>query len=273
MSAIVDAHVHVWGRELLDASWLQDPAADILRRPFTLDELWPAARSGGVDRVVLVAADETLSGTRLLVERACHDARVGAVVGWIELVEPGAVDELAALRAHPGGSLLRGIRQPTAGRPAEWWDALAASDATAELERLGLVLELLVAAVDLPRVGALAARRPALTVVVDHLGHPPSPLDADWGESLAGLAPSPGVALKVSGIEFDDDGFRVVVERARAELGADRLLAGSDWPVVLRRTRVDAEWRRLHRVAEAWQPAERDALLGGSASRVYGIAT
>ena len=48
--------------------------------------------------------------------------------------------------------------------------------------------------------------------------------------------------------------------------------AGSDWPVVMRRAEVSAEWNRLHRLGDGWPTVDRDALLGGTATRVYGIA-
>lgn len=273
MSPVVDAHVHVWGAELLDIAWLGEPSAAALRREFTLDELSPALAASGIDRVVLVAADESLAGSRLLLERAHDDRRVGAVVGWVDLVSADALAALASQRGLPGGGLLRGVRQPTFDKDAAWWSALSRADTLDELERCGLVLELLVPASDLPRVAALAATRPRLSLVVDHLGHPATPDDLGWRRGLAALAPHSGVAVKISGVPFDDAGFERVVEFAREALGPDRLLAGSDWPIVLRRTNPTAEWSRLMRATKHWRTAHRAALLGGTAARVYGIAS
>ena len=267
---VVDAHVHIWGSELLDVPWLQDPAVAVLRREFTLDELTPALDAAGVDRVVLVAAEETLAGTRLLLERAAGDSRVGGVVGWVNLTERFAATELAHLRSMTGGSLLCGIRQSTAEWQDSHWSALESN--LAELEHRDLVLELLSPAVQLDRVAALASDWPELRIVVDHLGLPATPEDPTWRSALDALVAHPSVAVKVSSLPFDEREVGSAVEYARSALGADRLIAGSDWPVVLRRASAVDEWARLHRVVAQWLPAERDAVLGSTAARFYRIA-
>ena len=51
--------------------------------------------------------------------------------------------------------------------------------------------------------------------------------------------------------------------------GADRLLAGSDWPVSVLGGGYDRVWKATHALLAPLSAAERDAILGGTARRVY----
>ncbi|MEU4537302.1 amidohydrolase family protein [Streptosporangium sp. NPDC023825] len=272
--SVVDAHVHVWGAELLGTGWLAEPASGAIRRIFTLDDLAPELATTGVARVVLVAAEESDAGSERLLAGAAHDPRVLGVVAWAELARPDAAERLAALRAAPGGTLLRGVRQSLTAAPAGWWTDPATVAGLIALEREELLLELLISAAQLPEAAALAARHPGLAVVIDHLANAHEP-DADprsWRTALDELARAPRAVAKVSGLGDDEGRAVTLLAAARAALGADRLLWGSDWPVLLLRDDYAGERARVERLLAGWHPAERAAVLGGTAARVYGGA-
>ena len=46
---------------------------------------------------------------------------LAGVVGWTDLAAPAVADAVAALRALPGGSFLRGIRHPVLAEPDPDW--------------------------------------------------------------------------------------------------------------------------------------------------------
>lgn len=149
MSRVIDAHVHVWGRELLDAAWLRERAARPIRATFDLDMLAPDLAVAGIDAVVLVAADETPDGTRRLLDAAADDPRVAAVVGWVDLTTADAGTVLDELASRSSGARLRGVRHPLTDDPATAVASL--SPGLEALERRDLVLELLVGPGALPR--------------------------------------------------------------------------------------------------------------------------
>ncbi|MDG4781344.1 amidohydrolase family protein [Micromonospora sp. WMMD961] len=268
----MDAHVHVWGEELLDAAWLDEPDTRPIRRAFALDDLTPELVHAGVDAVVLIAADESDAGAKRLLERAANDPRVAAVVAWVDLGEPEVAGRLAALRDGPGGDLLRGVRQSLVGAPTSWWTASTSAAGLAAVERAGLLLELLISPEQLPAAAALAGRHPRLPIVVDHLANAARPGTdvAAWRRALAQLARAPLAVAKLSGLGTDERAASALVATAYAVLGADRLLWGSDWPVLLLRGDYRSERARAQRLLAGWTSAERAAVLGGTAARVYG---
>lgn len=281
---IVDAHTHVWGREALELDWLADPAAGPLRRPHPLPELLAEEAACGVSAVVLVTAIETVAGTAALladVERAEADGaqppgspgvpRIGAVVGWVDLTAPGVGGRLDGLRAGPGGHRLRGVRlvqqQVEPGRRSVE-ALLRACDALAER---GLVLEVLVAPGRLAELAELVDARPELPIVLDHLGGPAPDATTTWRWDLFGLAHAPRVVLKLSGVDLRTPFGADSASFALDLFGPRRVMAGSDWPVLRLRSTLEATWSDLAGATAGLTPADRDAVLGGTAAELYGI--
>jgi L-fuconolactonase len=130
-------------------------------------------------------------------------------------------------------------------------------------------------------VTALARRCPDVTIVLDHLGKPDiarNLLDP-WRADLSALATRPNVVCKLSGLttEADHDAWtpedlRPYLEHALACFGPERCLVGSDWPVATLATSYEGWFDvLLDFLADLPQP-EREAILAGNASRVYGLS-
>jgi len=120
----------------------------------------------------------------------------------------------------------------------------------------------------LPQVPAIARENPGLTLVVDHLGHPPT---AAWPLDMECAAACPNVYCKLSGLAMFVEP-RPYVQRALSLFGPARLMFGSDWPNGL----PEHTWKSALAAftqAIGAQPIDvREQLLGATAARVYGIA-
>ena len=93
----------------------------------------------------------------------------------------------------------------------------------------------------------------------------------------AELALRENVACKLSGLPTDAerdrwtvDDLRPYVEHALACFGPDRLLYGSDWPVVNLAGGADRWLAAVQTLLSQLEASERDAVLAGNAARVYG---
>jgi L-fuconolactonase len=140
-----------------------------------------------------------------------------------------------------------------------------------------LAFDALVLPRHLTRLATVLDRHPALRVVIDHGAKPrirEREIDA-WRAGMATIAAHPGACCKLSGLLTEaapGDGFDELAPwtDALVELfGPHRLLWGSDWPVVDLAGGFD-RWRAITIEALAGlSAAERDAVLGGNAERVY----
>ncbi|MFF5308095.1 amidohydrolase family protein [Streptomyces massasporeus] len=275
---VVDAHHHVWDLSVRDQDWITGPELSPLRRDFTMKDLASEARAAGVTRTVLV---QTVTGPEetpeFLALAAEHDLIAG-VVGWTDLTRPDVADELARLRALPGGPYLKGIRHQVQGEPDPGW--LLRPDVQRGLAAVGdagLVYDLVVLPHQLPACARAAAALPGLTFVLDHLGKPPIAAGAlePWATGLRALAALPNTVAKLSGLVTEADPASWTVEDLRPyadvaleAFGPGRLMYGSDWPVC---TLGAAYGDTLDLTRRLTDPHDHPQILETTATRVYGL--
>ncbi|NBE94248.1 hypothetical protein FE391_46085 [Nonomuraea sp. KC401] len=276
---IVDAHQHFWNLETGSYPWLT-PASGPIFRTFEPAELLPQLAAAGVERTVLVQAMDSYADTDAMLAQAdAHDV-IGAVVGWVPLWRPGeAAEALERYRRHPK---FAGVRHLIHDEPDPDW---VLRDSVVEGLRLlaaaGLPFDVVAV---LPRhlehVPVLAERVPGLRMVIDHLAKPPIKEKGwePWASLLARAAECPQVYAKVSGLNtaadaatWTADDLRPYVEHALESFGPERLMFGSDWPVALLAGDYAKVWRETGAVLSGLPAAGRAAVLGGTATRFYGM--
>jgi L-fuconolactonase len=55
------------------------------------------------------------------------------------------------------------------------------------------------------------------------------------------------------------------------QFGPDRVMAGSNWPVILLGASFEQAWRGIEELIAELSHAERAAILGATAERIYGL--
>ncbi|MEZ0095483.1 amidohydrolase [Streptacidiphilus sp. EB129] len=276
---VVDAHHHVWDLSVRDQDWITGPALAPIARSFALDELRPQARAAGVDATVLVQTVCVPEETPELLLLAATDPLVAGVVGWTDLTAPDVADALAALREGPGGEHLVGIRHQVQGEAdPEWLLRPDVRRGLLAVAAAGLAYDLVITPEQLPAATRAAEALPDVRFVLDHLGKPPiasGPI-RPWADRLRALAALPNTVAKLSGLPTEADwhtwtsaDLRPYADTALETFGPQRLLFGSDWPVVT----LAADYARIVRTAreltECLAPSEREAVFGGNAIAVY----
>jgi L-fuconolactonase len=129
----------------------------------------------------------------------------------------------------------------------------------------------------LPAVGDFAARNPALTVLVDHIGRPNVRAGADGPEfqgflelakypNVFGKSPDPNFFSEAPPPHLDLVPF---LELALDRFGADRILWGSDWPLSAQQEEYAASLEPLTTVLADASVAEQHAVLRGNFERLF----
>ncbi|AUX74645.1 MULTISPECIES: amidohydrolase family protein [Sinorhizobium] len=275
--SFIDAHQHYWTLGLGHNDW-PGPDLEPIFRDFGPDDLRPHLSAAGINRTVLVQAAPNVAETGFLLEIAAREETVAAVVGWVDILAADARSELRRLKTHPK---FKGIRPMLQSIDETAWILRPEAIAILEmLPQLDLRFDALIQPRHLPVVAALADRLPDLAIVVDH-GAKPFIAEGrlePWRSDMAALARRPNVYVKLSGL-VTEAGGRWSVERLRPYavhlldmFGADRVMFGSDWPVVL----LDADYAEWFAAAQALTAscteAERQAIFLGTAARFYGIS-
>ncbi len=264
---IVDTHVHLWDPERIPLAW-GDQVPTINRRHLIPE--YDAARGDvEVEGIVFlecnVAEGRHLDEAHMVAEIARDEPRLQAIVAHAPL-EKG--EEVAAdLDALARGPRLRGIRrllQQEADIEAVLDDRFLAG--LSLLPRYNLHFEICVRHHQLEAIVDLVRRLPNVTFMLDHIAKP-AIRDArlePWKTRMAELAALPNLMCKMSGLVNEADhaswqpaDLRPYIDHVVETFGFDRLVFGSDWPVMT----LAADIPR-------WVAVLDDALAGASESEL-----
>jgi L-fuconolactonase len=277
----IDAHQHFWDPARADYPWMTEDLA-VLRRAFGPDDLRPLLVAERIERTVLVQTRSSFDETLEFLALAERESFVAGIVGWIDLTGPAVADDVARLRAAPGGRRLVGIRHQVHDEDDPGW--LSRPDVRrglASVERAGLPFDLLVRPRELPAALDLARSMPGLALIVDHIAKPPivSGELEPWLSRLLPLARLPNVTSKASGMVTLADpaawtaaDLRPYVEAVVEMFGPDRLMFGSDWPVCLLAASYAEVVGAARDLFGGLSGAEQARIFGGTALEAYRLA-
>jgi L-fuconolactonase len=271
---IVDAHQHFWDPARGDYGWLKPD--NPIHRIFGTNDLRPLLIQTGVDATILVQAAPTPAESDYMLDIARRTPWVLGVVGWIDLEAANAASEVLRRAEDPHFLGVRPMLQDLAD--PDWILKPSLTQALNAIAAEGMVFDALILPHQVGAITELAMRHPQLSIVLDHAAKPRLG-DADamtaWARGIETLAALPNVTCKVSGLltELKPGGTRDDVARAIGVLfdlfGAQRLLWGSDWPVLTLAGDYQ-EWFELAREAVAAKDSSAvRAVMGDNALRIY----
>ena len=270
----VDAHQHFWTVARGDYFWLT-PELQSLYRDFGPDDLAPRLRAAGIDATVLVQAAQTVAETRFMLDIAETTNWVAGIVGWVDFESPSAPDDLAEFAAR--GKLV-GVRPMIQDIPDDDWVLRPDLDpAFLAVEENGLVFDALVFPRHLKNLLQRLEQHPNLRVVVDHCAKPQigDRQFEPWASDIAAVARETAAFCKASGLvteaakDWRVEDLQPYFDHVLEHFGPDRLIWGSDWPVCTLAASYDGWLSAAERLASGLSAAERDALFGGNAVRLY----
>ena len=270
----IDSHQHFWKIERGDYGWLTEALGPIYR-DFGPDDLAPLLAHNGVDKTIIVQAAPTIAETHYLLGIAAKTPFVAGVVGWADFEASDVARTIADLATDP---LLVGLRPMIHDIPDDDWmlhPSLAPAYRT--LIEHDLVFDALVQPRHLSLLQNLLRLYPKLSVVVDHAAKPfirSQTLDP-WRADMRAIAAHPNAMCKISGMateaspDWSAADLKPYVDHLLESFGPQRLLWGSDWPVL---NLAGTYGRWMEAILELLAPlsgSEREAILGGNAARIY----
>ncbi len=275
MAELIDTHLHLWDPQAVAIPWVQGSAA--LNRRFAAPEFAAASADCQVKRAVFIQCDVTDSAAEVtwVTAQAKVDSRIAAIVAHAPVEQGAAVRaRLAELAKHP---LVRGIRRIIQGEKLGFCAQPEVVAGVRALAEFNLSFDLCLRRDQFPEVITLVQACPSVRFMLDHLGNPPiaqKTMDG-WAAPMAELAKLPNVFCKLSGIvtvaaeSWSIDDLVPYVEHALRCFGAQRLVWGSDWPVVLKASDY-RHWVDVTRTLLAQLPErDRQQILHDNAIAFY----
>jgi L-fuconolactonase len=272
----VDAHQHFWQLGRANYAW-PTPELTVLYRDFEPRDLAVHLSALTIERTVLVQVSQTLEETQFCLDLASRNDFIGAVVGWVDMLSPQVEEMIAHFAQH---AKFRGVRPMLQELPDSAWIVQPALErAVQALVTRGLSFDALVKPPHLPYLLQFCRRYPDLPVVIDH-GAKPLIADArldPWRDHIAALAELPNVSCKLSGLLTEagrgasDETLRPYVEHLISSFGAQRLMWGSDWPVLLLAHDYPSWLAMAERLLSELSEDEQRCVFGETARHFYRI--
>lgn len=277
---MIDSHQHFWWTGRHTYMW-PAPVADRLARDFTPENLRPELERCGITGTVLIQVLHEVGGETEEALDLCREVDfVRGVVGWLPLANPQATSD-AVQRLRSRGKLV-GIRHLISNEADPRW--LLQEPVLESLELLaaaGLVFDAIpINAAQFASVLEVTERLPQLKIVINHLGRPPIPEQGwePWATQIARAAEHPNVAIKLSiGLDvimrqrWSTQSIRRYSDHVLDLFGPERVMAASNWPVILLGASYQEAWRGIVALLAGLSSDQQRAVLGETAMRIYGL--
>ncbi|MEA3094487.1 MAG: L-fuconolactonase [Caballeronia sp.] len=273
----IDAHQHFWDPSRGDYGWLT-PELQSLYRVFGPADLKPLREAVQVARTVVVQAAPTVDETRYLLDLARDDESIAGIVGWIPLDAQNSVELIDELAREPK---LKGVRPMLQDLPDDCWiENPALAPAIQALIKNDLAFDALIFSRHVPSLKVFAARFPELRMVVDH-GAKPQIKDGQagwqsWADGIAELAALPQrLVCKLSGLATEaSPGWSVATLKPYVDhlldcFGPERLMWGSDWPVLNLNGDYTQWFDAARRLTAHLEASAQQAIFGDTARGFY----
>ncbi|MDN4503447.1 amidohydrolase family protein [Alteromonadaceae bacterium BrNp21-10] len=281
---IIDSHLHIWQLSRGDYRWLT-PELPVLYQDFSLADALSVLNENDVHRSILVQAADSMAETEYLLEMAASQKEhIAGVVGWIDFSSSRAVAHLQRLSENP---LLIGVRPMLQDiSPVDWILQPQFENVFDKLAVSGLVFDALISAEQLPVIDELAQRHPRLKIVIDHCAKPQldwqpgEQASQQWYVNLKQVAECANVVIKISGLPseslsaFTTQPAMDYIQHVFKHFGVERMLWGSDWPVVNQRSHYPQWLAFCMWAAEqlGWDLQQQQLFFADNVSRIYGLS-
>ena len=241
---IVDSHVHFWDTEQLHYSWLKE--VPTINKTFLTSDYVEEMNGANVHKIVFVeggvATDDATAQQEVdwIISQAQQEDRIQGIVSHASLEYGEEVrPHLEWLNEQP---MVKGVRRLLQGETdADFCLQKRFLEGIKLLEEFRFSFDLCIQHHQLPAAIKLVEQCPNVQFILDHIAKPgiKTKRMQPWKEQLWALAQLPNIACKISGVvteaehqHWQPEELRPYIEHAMEAFGHDRIMFGSDWPVI-----------------------------------------
>lgn len=274
----IDCHMHLWtlAMEQHYALWMT-PALTPLYRDYGVTDAHGVMGRNVVEGVVLVSAANSVHETGYLMGLADGHDFVRGVVAWLDLLAPTAVKDIEDWARF---AKLKALRPYLQDLPDDDWILRPElAPAIRAIQETGLRFEALIKPRHILHTLRFIDRYPCLPVMVDHMAKPEigaGHFDA-WRRDMEHFRDRHHVHCKISGVVTEDGPnwsvarLQPYVDAVLDIFGPDRLVFGSDWPVVNLVGSYDRWVAALDQALAGLPLADREKVWATNGESYYGL--
>jgi L-fuconolactonase len=272
----VDAHIHFWKYDKAKYPWISNEMKS-LQKDYLPEHIMSVFRNNKIDTCVVVQASQTELETHFLVELAKTHPVIKGVVGWIDLQDEKISERLDYFQQY---SIIKGWRHVVQSEPGDFLASPGFKRGIAALQSYNHTYDLFITPQQLKQTAELVTAFPEQRFVLDHCGNPGiahQKLD-EWRVLIKELSQHPQVYCKLSGLlteakwkAWSVNEFYPYLDTVFENFGTDRLMFGSDWPVILL-SGMYVQWKSLlENYMAAYSGEDMEKVFGNNAVQFYDL--
>lgn len=272
----IDSHVHFWKFNRTRDAWITDDMK-VLQQDYLPEQLSLNLKRNDVDGVVAVQANQEEVETRFLCELANTHPIIKGVVGWIDLQADDLPERLDEFSQY---SIIKGYRHIVQGEPDDFLLKEKFQTGIRSLRQHNYTYDILIFPRQLRAAISFVEAFPDQRFVIDHCAKPvirKKEID-DWAASMRTIAQNPHVYCKLSGLlteaswkDWSAGDFYPYLDVVFDAFGTNRLMFGSDWPVMLL-SGMYVQWKSLlEKYMEKLPEEEKMKVMGENAVQFYNL--
>jgi L-fuconolactonase len=271
----IDAHVHFWNYNPVRDNWME--GMDILHKNYLPEILLPTLARAGIDGCIAVQAEQSENETLFLISLADAHPFIKGVVGWVDLLNENIEERLEYFSQF---HVIKGFRHIAQVEPQGFLLQENFMRGLKALAKYNYTYDVLVYHHQLKDALKMMKQFPEQLFIIDHCAKPDIKNKnlVNWTEQMKEIALLPNVYCKLSGLltetnwkQWKPEDFYSYLDVVFAAFGTNRLLFGSDWPVLLLSGKY-IEWRALLMTyMNNFSVEEKDAAFGLNASKFYNL--
>jgi L-fuconolactonase len=272
----IDSHIHFWKYDKVKDSWITDDMK-VLKQHYLPEDVAFTFKNNRIDGCVAVQASQSEVETHFLIELSKTHPVIKGVVGWVDL-QSGDVDKrLEYFSQYP---VIKGWRHVVQSEPDDFLLCPDFQRGIAALQPYNYTYDILIYHYQLKPALEFVSKFPETKLIIDHCAKPDivhKKID-EWKADMQAIAKHPNVYCKLSGLfteaqwkAWSAADFYPYLDVVFDAFGTDRLLFGSDWPVILV-SGMYVQWKSLlEKYMENFSSEEKEKVFGENAIRFYNL--
>jgi L-fuconolactonase len=246
---MIDSHVHFWKYNKLKDAWITDEMK-LLQNDFLPQHLKPVLRENKIDGVIAVQANQSENETNFLLKLSNENAIIKGIVGWVDLQNENLENKLLYYSKY---NIIKGFRHIVQGEPDGFLENKKFLNGIKALQVFGFTYDILIYEKQLKEAVEFVNKFPTQKFIIDHCAKPSIKNNRikEWKILMNEIAKNENIYCKLSGLIteaawniWNEKDFYPYLDVAFEAFGTDRLLFGSDWPVMLVSGIYD-QWKKL----------------------------
>jgi L-fuconolactonase len=273
---MIDAHVHFWKYNKIKDAWITDEMR-MLQRDFLPQDLHPQLVNNNIDGVIVIQADQSENETEFLLELANTTPEIKGIVGWVDLQSANVEKRLLYYSKF---NCVKGFRHIVQSEPDGFLQNKKFLNGVKSLELFGFTYDILIYENQLKDAIEFVRKFPNQKFIIDHCAKP-SIKDKrinEWKNLMKEIAANENVYCKLSGLiteaawnQWNEKDLYIYLDVVFQSFGTDRLLFGSDWPVMLL-SGTYCKWKNLlENYMTDFSSKEKQKVFGENALEFYNL--